>query len=60
MERFDAGRENSTNEQMLLAWRQADQIEIRVEDKDRLDQEDHEAQVPVGGARISTEAGDAL
>ena len=63
MERLDAGRKNSTEEQRLLARvlntrrRQSDQIEVRVQDKERLDREDHEAQVPVGGTRISTEAG---
>ena len=35
---------------------QAGQIEIRVQVKERLDREDHEAQVQVGGAGISTEA----
>ena len=36
--------------------RQTDQVEIRVQDKRRLDREDNKAQVLVGGTRISTEA----
>ena len=62
MKRFDAWRYNSIEEQRLLARglntrrHQAYQIEICVQDKERLYREDHEAQVPIGGTSISTEA----
>ena len=66
MERLDVGRENSTEKQRLLARgsntrrRQVDQIEIRVQDKQRLDRKDHKAQVSIGSAGISTKAGGGL
>ena len=66
MKRLDARRENSTEEQRLLARglntrrRQVDQIDIRVQDKEGLEREDSKAKTSLSDLRISTEARSGL